>query len=111
MVKDIPYDTDEKNLDSIHLVFGNICNLAEIFDDQSVINDTIKKMNAKIGEAKDLPEDIKKQEKMYLIDVMKTSKSNIALSHQEFKEHGSQPNQESKILSGGKESIKIELKK
>ena len=109
MLNDYNYN-NENNCDVIHIIFSIIYNMIELFmDNPAEVYDQIKKMNKLIDEANLEPE-IKKNEKNYLIDIIKSIKAKI----KELKEN---PNTEEKKDEnieikkiGNKDSMKIHLK-
>lgn len=110
MAKEYPYNKDEKNIDSIHLIFGLIANIAEIYDSFDVIKELIQIKNLNLKDTKELSEEQIKEEKSFLIDIMKTCRKNIELSKIEFKEKD-HSNTESEMIGGKKDSMRIEIKK
>lgn len=106
MLCDYSYDNDN-SLDAIHLIFGLISNLAEIFDSFDDISKTLKNMNDKIPQSQFLNDTQKKEEKKYLIDILKVCKENIKLSKKDFVESQSGET----LTNGNKESTLINLKK
>ena len=109
MLNDYKY-SNENECDMIHLIFNIIYNLTELFiNSPAEIFDEIKKMNKLIDEA-NLEEGIKKNEKAFLIDIIKNVKTKI----KEIKENPNgdvkkNDNIEMKQI-GNKESMKIQLK-
>ena len=109
MLNDYNYN-DENNCDIIHIIFSIIYNMTELFiENPAEIFDEIKKMNKLIEEA-NLDNESKKNEKNYLVDIIK----NIKLKFKEIKEN---PNKEDKKNDniemkqiGNKDSMKIKLK-
>ena len=109
MLNDYKYN-NENECDVIHLIFNIIYNLTELFiDNPADIFDEIKNMNKLIDEA-NLEEEVKKNEKKFLIDIIKNIKAKI----KEIKEN---PNNDAKKNDnieikqlGNKESMKIKLK-
>ena len=98
MLNDYHYN-NENNCDIIHIIFSIIYNLTELFTDSpSEIFDQIKKMN-KLIEESNLESEFKKNEKNFLIDIIK----NIKLKLKNIKEN---PNAEDE-----KEDDNIEMKK
>jgi hypothetical protein len=109
MMKDYNYN-NENNCDIIHIIFSIIYNLTELFmDNPSEVFDLIKKMNTLVEESNLEPE-FKKNEKSFLIDMIKSIKLRI-------KEINDNPNGVIKTDDniemkkiGNKDSIKIKLK-
>ena len=104
---------NENNCDVIHLIFSIIYNLTELYmDNPSEVFDEIKKMNKLIDEANIEPE-LKKNEKKFLIDIIKNIKSKI----REIKENkeGEDKKEDDKVVEtqkiGNKDSMRIQLLK
>ncbi len=104
MLKEFNYDGDDANMDSIRLIFGIVCNLAELFNKEDILS-TVQEMKNKLK----LSGNAKNEEIRYLEDIIKLCNDNIELSKKEFKEKSSENTETQEI--GGKESMKIELKK
>ena len=109
MLNDYNYN-NENNCDIIHIIFSIIYNLTELFmSNPSEVFDLIKKMNTLVEESNLEPE-FKKNEKSFLIDMIKSIKLRI-------KEINDNPNGiiktddniETKKI-GNKDSMKIKLK-
>ena len=76
MLKDYNYN-NENNCDVIHIIFSILYNLSELFvENPSEIYDEIKRMNSLIDEA-NLSAEFKKNEKDFLIDIVKNIKIKI----------------------------------
>jgi hypothetical protein len=109
MMKDYNYN-NENNCDIIHIIFSIIYNLTELFmGNPSEVFDLIKKMNTLVEESNLEPE-FKKNEKSFLIDMIKSIKLRI-------KEINDNPNGVIKTDDniemkkiGNKDSMKIKLK-
>ena len=104
---------NENNCDVIHLIFSIIYNLTELYmDNPSEVFDEIKKMNKLIDDANLEPE-FKKNEKNFLIDIIKNIKSKI----REIKENkeGEDKKEDDKVVEtqkiGNKDSMRIQLLK
>ena len=109
MLNDYNYN-NENNCDVIHIIFSIIYNMIELFiDNPAEVYDQIKKMNKLIDEANLEPE-IKKNEKNYLIDIIKNTKAKI----KEIKENPNSEDKKDENIEikkiGNKESMKIHLK-
>lgn len=111
MLKDFDY-TNLKNVDIIHVLFDNIVNVCETYDNTDEIFAQIKEMNATINSSTVLNEEEKKEEKKYLMDAIKRIKSRINEIENEKKEDPKEKNLEveSKIVNG-KETMRIQIKK
>ncbi len=109
MLNDYNYN-NENACDVIHLIFNIIYNLTELFvDSPAEIFDEIKKMNKLIDEA-NLDEEVKKNEKKFLIDIIK----NIKMKIKEIKDNPNGDDKKNDNIEikqiGNKESMKIQLK-
>ena len=109
MLNDYNYN-NENACDVIHLIFNIIYNLTELFvDSPAEIFDEIKKMNKLIDEA-NLDEEVKKNEKKFLIDIIK----NIKMKLKEIKDNPNGDDKKNDNIEikqiGNKESMKIQLK-
>ena len=109
MLNDYNYN-NENNCDVIHIIFSIIYNMIELFmDNPSEVYDQIKKMNKLIDEANLEPE-IKKNEKNYLIEIIKSIKAKI----KEIKENPNIEDKKNENIEikkiGNKDSMKIHLK-
>ena len=73
------YDYSNTNyVDVIHIIMDNIVNVSELFDDVNVVFEQIKKMNDLINKSPVLGDADKKEEKMYLIQVIKSVKMRLS---------------------------------
>ena len=106
MLKEYDYQ-NLKNVDIIHFLCENIVNIADVYEKISDVYDSIKELNKSVNSSPSLTEEEKKEEKSYLIDVIKRIKLRIEDSKKEPKKEESH---EVKML-GSKESMRIELKK
>ena len=112
MLNEYSYKNDS-DCDVIHIIFSIICNLTELYmDNINEVFDQIKKMNKLINESK-LDEETKKNEKSYLINVIKdiNEKIKILKEKKENKDNKESDNIiESKKIAN-KDSMMIKLKK
>jgi hypothetical protein len=109
MLNDYDYN-NQNNCDIIHIIFSIIYNLAELFiDNPAEIYDEIKKMNILIEES-NLDNETKKNEKNFLIDIIKNIKSRLV----QIKENPNYDDKKDENIEykqlGNKESMKIKLK-
>ena len=112
LMSEFKYD-NKKNIDIIHVIFDDIINILELYENNnSQIFDRIKEMNKEIMESKELNDEEKKEEKMFLIHVIKRIKErqNYLNSNSNNNNNNNENNKEIKLI-GGKESMRIELKK
>ena len=114
MLNDYKYKNDN-DCDIIHIIFSIISNLTELYmDNINEVFEEIKKMNKVINDS-DLTEENKKNEKNYLINVIKDINEKIKI----LKEKNNDSNEENKETGniietkkiGNKDSIRIKLKK
>ena len=85
MLNDYQYKNDNE-CDIIHIVFSIISNLTELYmDNISEVFDEIKKMN-KLIDSSSLSEEMKKNEKSYLINVIKEIKEKMKTINEKPKE-------------------------
>ena len=107
MLKDYNYN-NENNCDVIHSI---LYNLSELFvENPSEIYDEIKRMNSLIDEANLQPE-FKKNEKDFLIDIVKNIKIKIRdIKENKNDEYKKNDNIETKKI-GNKDSMRIKLLK
>ena len=109
MLNDYSYKNDNE-CDIIHIIFSIISNLTEVYmDNISELFDEIKKMNNLI-DSSSLSEEMKKNEKSYLINIIKDIKEKIKKINEKPKEEENDNNIETKKI-GNKDSMKIKLKK
>ena len=110
MLKDYNYN-NENNCDVIHIIFSILYNISELFvDNPSEIYDEIKRMNTLIDEANLEPE-FKKNEKNFLIDIVKNIKIKIRdIKENKIDEDKVNDNIETKKI-GNKDSMRIKLLK
>jgi hypothetical protein len=109
MLNDYDYN-NQNNCDIIHIIFSIIYNLADLFiDNPAEIYDEIKKMNILIEES-NLDNETKKNEKNFLIDIIKNIKSRLV----QIKENPNYDDKKDENIEykqlGNKESMKIKLK-
>ena len=109
MLNDYDYN-NQNNCDIIHIIFSIIYNLAELFiDNPAEIYDEIKKKNILIEES-NLDNETKKNEKNFLIDIIKNIKSRLV----QIKENPNCDEKKDENIEykqiGNKESMKIKLK-
>jgi len=109
MLNDYDYN-NQNNCDIIHIIFSIIYNLAELFiDNPAEIYDEIKKKNILIEES-NLDNETKKNEKNFLIDIIKNIKSRLV----QIKENPNYDDKKDENIEykqlGNKESMKIKLK-
>ena len=110
MLNDYDYSCTN-NLDVIHIIMDNIVNVCELFEDVNIVFDQIKKMNDIINKSPVLGDADKKEEKMYLIQVIKSVKMRLSeVKYQKENKMNEKEEHEVKML-GNKESMRIELKK
>jgi hypothetical protein len=112
LILEFKYD-NKKNIDIIHIIFDDIINILELYEnDISQIFDRIKSMNKEIMESKELNDEEKKEEKMFLIQVIKRIKERQKFLNTNSNNNDNKDNNkmETKLI-GGKESMRIELKK
>jgi hypothetical protein len=111
LILDFKYD-NKKNIDIIHIIFDDIINILELYEnDISQIFDRIKSMNKEIMESKELNDEEKKEEKMFLIQVIKRIKERQKFLNTNSNNDNKDNNKMETKLIGGKESMRIELKK
>ena len=111
MLNDYQYKNDNE-CDIIHIVFSIISNLTELYmDNISEVFDEIKKMN-KLIDSSSLSEEMKKNEKSYLINVIKEIKEKMKTINEKPKEENKENDNyvETKKI-GNKDSMRIKLKK
>ena len=109
MLNDYSYKNDNE-CDIIHIIFSIISNLTEVYmDNISELFDEIKKMNNLI-DSSSLSEEMKKNEKSYLINIIKDIKEKIKKINEKPKEEENDNNIETKKI-GNKDSMRIKLKK
>ena len=111
MLNDYQYKNDNE-CDIIHIVFSIISNLTELYmDNISEVFDEIKKMN-KLIDSSNLSEELKKNEKSYLINVIKEIKEKMKTINEKPKEENKENDNyvETKKI-GNKDSMRIKLKK
>ena len=111
MLNDYQYKNDNE-CDIIHIVFSIISNLTELYmDNISEVFDEIKKMN-KFIDSSSLSEEMKKNEKSYLINVIKEIKEKMKTINEKPKEENKENDNyvETKKI-GNKDSMRIKLKK
>lgn len=97
--------------DIIHIIFNIICNMAELFINNSAeVFDQIKKMNKIISDSQ-LAEEDKKNEKHFLIDVIKDFKVKMANAQKQDKEEEPKANNIETQKIGNKDSMRINLLK
>ena len=109
MLNEYDYN-NENNCDIIHIIFNIIYNLTELFlDNPNEIFEEIKKMN-KLIDNSNIEADIKKNEKSFLIDIIKNVKLRIKnIQENSNNEDKNNDNIEIKKI-GNKDSMKIKLK-
>ena len=109
MLNEYDYN-NENNCDIIHIIFNIIYNLTELFlDNPNEIFEEIKKMN-KLIDNSNIEADIKKNEKSFLIDIIKNVKLRIKnIQENSNNEDKINDNIEMKKI-GNKDSMKIKLK-
>ena len=109
MLNEYDYN-NENNCDIIHIIFNIIYNLTELFlDNPNEIFEEIKKMN-KLIDNSNIEADIKKNEKSFLIDIIKNVKLRIKnIQDNSNNEDKNNDNIEIKKI-GNKDSMKIKLK-
>ena len=111
MLNDYQYKNDNE-CDIIHIVFSIISNLTELYmDNISEVFDEIKKMN-KLIDSSSLSEEMKKNEKSYLINVIKEIKEKMKTINEKPKEENKENDNyvETKKI-GNKDSMRIKIKK
>jgi hypothetical protein len=111
MLNDYQYKNDNE-CDIIHIIFSIISNLTELYmDNISEVFDEIKKMN-KLIDSSSLSEEMKKNEKSYLIKVIKEIKEKMKTINEKPKEENKENDNyvETKKI-GNKDSMRIKLKK
>ena len=111
MLNDYQYKNDNE-CDIIHIIFSIISNLTELYmDNISEVFDEIKKMN-KLIDSSSLSEEMKKNEKSYLINVIKEIKEKMKTINEKPKEENKENDNyvETKKI-GNKDSMRIKLKK
>ena len=111
MLNDYQYKNDNE-CDIIHIIFSIISNLTELYmDNISEVFDEIKKMN-KLIDSSCLSEEMKKNEKSYLINVIKEIKEKMKTINEKPKEENKENDNyvETKKI-GNKDSMRIKLKK
>ena len=111
MLNDYQYKNDNE-CDIIHIVFSIISNLTELYmDNISEVFDEIKKMN-KLIDSSSLSEEMKKNEKSYLINVIREIKEKMKTINEKPKEENKENDNyvETKKI-GNKDSMRIKLKK
>ena len=111
MLNDYQYKNDNE-CDIIHIIFSIISNLTELYmDNISEVFDEIKKMN-KLIDSSSLSEEMKKNEKSYLINVIKEIKEKMKKINEKPKEENKENDNyvETKKI-GNKDSMRIKLKK
>ena len=111
MLNDYQYKNDNE-CDIIHIIFSIISNLTELYmDNISEVFDEIKKMN-KLIDSSSLSEKKKKNEKSYLINVIKEIKEKMKTINEKPKEENKENDNyvETKKI-GNKDSMRIKLKK
>ena len=111
MLNDYQYKNDNE-CDIIHIIFSIISNLTELYmDNISEVFDEIKKMN-KLIDSSSLSEEMKKNEKSYLINVIREIKEKMKTINEKPKEENKENDNyvETKKI-GNKDSMRIKLKK
>ena len=111
MLNDYQYKNDNE-CDIIHIIFSIISNLSELYmDNISEVFDEIKKMN-KLIDSSSLSEEMKKNEKSYLINVIKEIKEKMKTINEKPKEENKENDNyvETKKI-GNKDSMRIKIKK
>ena len=111
MLNDYQYKNDNE-CDIIHIIFSIISNLTELYmDNISEVFDEIKKMN-KLIDSSSLSEEMKKNEKSYLINIIKEIKEKMKTINEKPKEENKENDNyvETKKI-GNKDSMRIKLKK
>ena len=111
MLNDYQYKNDNE-CDIIHIIFSIISNLTELYmDNISEVFDEIKKMN-KLIDSSSLSEEMKKNEKSYLINVIKEIKEKMKTINEKPKEENKENDNyvETKKI-GNKDSMRIKIKK
>ena len=104
MLNDYQYKNDNE-CDIIHIIFSIISNLTELYmDNISEVFDEIKKMN-KLIDSSSLSEEMKKNEKSYLINV------NREIKEKQKEENKENENYVETKKIGNKDSMRIKLKK
>jgi hypothetical protein len=111
MLNDYSYKNDNE-CDIIHIILGVISNLTELYmDNINEVFDEIKNMNKSIDNS-NLSEEMKKNEKNYLINVIKDIKEKIKVINEGSTE---KKNESDNIIEtkkiGNKDSMRIQLKK
>ena len=109
LLNDFNY-SDKDNCDITHVIFDNICNVIELYENGiEEVNNKIKEKNELIAKS-NLSEKKVSDEKKFLIKII----SKIKSRQKDIQEKGNKKNDnvvhESKLI-GGKESMRIELKK
>ena len=111
MLNDYSYKNDNE-CDIVHIIFSIISNLTELYmDNINEVFDQIKKMN-KLIDSSNLGEENKKNEKSYLINVIKDIKEKIKIINEN--KAGNQDNDNNVIETkkiGNKDSMRIKIKK
>ena len=111
MLNDYSYKNDSE-CDIVHIIFSIISNLTELYmDNINEVFDQIKKMN-KLIDSSNLGEENKKNEKSYLINVIKDIKEKIKIINEN--KAGNQDNDNNVIETkkiGNKDSMRIKIKK
>lgn len=111
MLNDYQYKNDNE-CDIIHIIFSIISNLTELYmDNISEVFDEIKKMN-KLIDSSSLSEEMKKNEKSYLINVIREIKEKMKTINEKPKEENKENDNyvETKKI-GNKDSMRIKIKK
>ena len=113
MLNDYTYKNDNE-CDIIHIIFSIICNLTELYmDNINEVFDQIKKMNKIINESK-LSEETKKNEKSYLINVIKDINEKIKTIKDKNNSTDEKKENDNIIETkkiGNKDSMRIKIKK
>ena len=111
MLNDYSYKNDSE-CDIVHIIFSIISNLTELYmDNINEVFDQIKKMN-KLIDSSNLGEENKKNEKSYLINIIKDIKEKIKIINEN--KAGNQDNDNNVIETkkiGNKDSMRIKIKK
>ena len=110
MLNDYSFKNDSE-CDIIHIIFSIISNLTELYmDNINEVFDQIKKMN-KLIESSNLSEEIKKNEKSYLINVIKDIKEKIKKLNENKTDSQNNDNIIETKKIGNKDSMRIKIKK
>jgi hypothetical protein len=114
MLNDYSYKNDN-DCDVIHIIFSIISNLTELYmDNINEVFDEIKKMNKVINES-GLSEENKKNEKNYLINVIKDINEKIKALKEKNDNDNEDKKESDNIIEtkkiGNKDSMRIQLKK